>query len=252
MSDRPSLPRAVARQLRQEAGFGCAICGNPILDYHHIVPWEEREHYEAENMVAVCPNHHRELAACNRDVAYAAKRNPRNIKLGLFKGALLSKESQPEFMAGGVIFEDVRDVLSYRGFPIIQYSVESGRGLLNLYIPDAEFWPELQVVDNDLRCNVSSFWDIEYRPSYACFRRKSGEKSVEIDFRTDVVKFAAKLEIFGEDVSFLPEKTKVGTNTISGMRIKRCLAAIAVGPSNEKIFPPNYAMVEPRALLVRH
>src|SRR5450755_2216738 len=55
---RKSLPAAVARQLRQEAGFGCCKCGTPILQYHHIVEWAEEEHFRPEDMMVLCPLHH--------------------------------------------------------------------------------------------------------------------------------------------------------------------------------------------------
>ena len=55
-----TVPPEVARHLRAEAGFGCAVCGCPILEYHHIIPWAERMHYEVEHMVALCRNHHQE------------------------------------------------------------------------------------------------------------------------------------------------------------------------------------------------
>jgi hypothetical protein len=45
---RPKIPAAVARQLRQEAGFGRCCCGVPILQYHHIIPWAAEAHFRPE------------------------------------------------------------------------------------------------------------------------------------------------------------------------------------------------------------
>ena len=35
--NRSAIPEIVKRQVRQEAGFGCCKCGNPIFEYHHII-----------------------------------------------------------------------------------------------------------------------------------------------------------------------------------------------------------------------
>ena len=49
------------RVLREEVGFGCPVpdCREPFLTWHHFdPPWHEREHHEAEGMVALCSKHH--------------------------------------------------------------------------------------------------------------------------------------------------------------------------------------------------
>lgn len=53
-----TIPEAVMRQLRQEVGFGCAKCGHPYIEYHHIVPFSEEAHHRPEDMMAVCGNCH--------------------------------------------------------------------------------------------------------------------------------------------------------------------------------------------------
>ena len=68
-------PADVKRELRQEVNFGCAICGAPLLEYHHIIPYSEAEHHDPDHMVAVCPNHHRlsDDGAISRSELYTAK-----------------------------------------------------------------------------------------------------------------------------------------------------------------------------------
>ncbi|MFR7391896.1 MAG: HNH endonuclease signature motif containing protein [Anaerostipes hadrus] len=61
MSNRPPIPEAMKRKVRQEAYFGCVKCGCPgVLRYHHIEPWSKVKKHEAKNLVALCPNCHRE------------------------------------------------------------------------------------------------------------------------------------------------------------------------------------------------
>ena len=85
---RPATPAAVERQLRQEAGFGCAKCGHPYIEYHHIVPWCEEHHFRPSDMLALCGNCHPAVSNWGRDRQYDLKNNPHNIARGVATGAL--------------------------------------------------------------------------------------------------------------------------------------------------------------------
>jgi hypothetical protein len=81
-----SLP--TRRILRKEANFGCAICGEPYLTYHHFDPtWAERHHDEPKGMIALCAKH-----AGMADAKAFTKEQLRQYKKtpGLKAGALTS------------------------------------------------------------------------------------------------------------------------------------------------------------------
>ena len=84
-------PEPIARQLRQEAGFGCCRCGYPIVQYHHIIPYAEDHHFRPEDMMALCPNCH-DAANNVRNHRRAAKTpqisRPHNLKRGYAAGLL--------------------------------------------------------------------------------------------------------------------------------------------------------------------
>jgi hypothetical protein len=94
-SARSSIPLAVARQLRQEAGFGCCKCGVPILQYHHIVSWKDEQHYRPEDMMVLCPLHHDQATkgAMPVDEQRELKSSPHNIKAGRARGLLEIKQA---------------------------------------------------------------------------------------------------------------------------------------------------------------
>lgn len=85
---RPPTPADVERTLRQEAGFGCAKCGHPYVEFHHIVPYAEEQHFRPEDMVALCGNCHPAVSKQGQDRQYGVKHNPFNPRSGLFRGAL--------------------------------------------------------------------------------------------------------------------------------------------------------------------
>ena len=58
---RPAIPAEMRREILMEAGYSCAVnrCAFPAVDIHHIVPFETCKSHDAENLIALCPNHHR-------------------------------------------------------------------------------------------------------------------------------------------------------------------------------------------------
>lgn len=59
---RPSLPAELRRSVLVEAGHRCAIhtCRATQVDVHHIVPWRQLQEHHLENLIALCPNCHRQ------------------------------------------------------------------------------------------------------------------------------------------------------------------------------------------------
>src|SRR4051812_28142048 len=85
---RADTPAAVERELRQQAGFGCARCGHPYLEYHHIIPYASDQHFRPQDMVALCGNCHPAVGKLGLDLQYKVKADPHNVRNGLMKGAL--------------------------------------------------------------------------------------------------------------------------------------------------------------------
>jgi len=76
---RPAIPAEIKRQVRQECGFGCAICGMPFFDYDHIEEYAVVKAHTADNLVLLCPNHHRSKPKkLSKERIIEAKKNPFN------------------------------------------------------------------------------------------------------------------------------------------------------------------------------
>jgi len=55
-----NAPAEVKRRLRQEALFGCCMCGNPLIDNAHIIEYHKTKQFPEEDMLTLCPNFHEE------------------------------------------------------------------------------------------------------------------------------------------------------------------------------------------------
>jgi hypothetical protein len=85
VDDRPRIPSDIKRKVRQRCGFGCVICGLPLYEYDHLVPWSEVETHEADNLVLLCDRHHREKTSGLLHLAKVVEANevPANLATGL-------------------------------------------------------------------------------------------------------------------------------------------------------------------------
>src|SRR4051794_24329854 len=115
MNRRP--PADVRRTLRQEAGFGCAKCGSPILEYHHIVPWAEEEHFRPDDMLVLCPNHHDECTkgAATEGEQRAWKQEPFNVTRGYAEGLLKGNDQCVALDCGSCLLVQTACISSLMG-----------------------------------------------------------------------------------------------------------------------------------------
>lgn len=84
-NDRPRIPSDIKRQVRQRCGFGCVICGRPLYQYDHLVPWSEVEEHEPDNLVLLCDQHHREKTSGLLPIEQVIEANeaPANLATGV-------------------------------------------------------------------------------------------------------------------------------------------------------------------------
>lgn len=246
-----TIPSEIAQKLRAEAGFGCAVCGHPILEYHHIIPWAERKHYEVEHMVALCRNHHQELGKQSKKVSYAAKQSPINIKNKRFKGYLVTNRQDQALMLGNTRFIGVENAVTFYEVPLFGHRIVDGEIRVNCFIPSDEFFPDIEVKNNNLAAMTDGFWDIEFKSNYVKFRRKKGEIFLSMDFRKDDVEISGRFSIAGRYFHFSPSRCDFGGRRIEGLTIEGFGTGIAHGDGRTRLLRPNFAMRDPSATYVR-
>lgn len=79
------IPDAIQRQLRQEAGFGCVICGNAVYEYEHIdPPFAEAKEHNPDNMAILCKECHGNITRglWRKERAIEGKKNPKALQSG--------------------------------------------------------------------------------------------------------------------------------------------------------------------------
>jgi len=215
MSDRPPIPEPVKRELRQETNFGCAICGCPVICYHHIIPWEEKEHHNPEHMIVLCPTHHRPAddGAIPRSKLYDLKENPENSDSVdyLFE----FDPTSPVIRLGNCNFGFGADaectLIELEGEELIRTKYADNRLFFDIkfYSKDGELIAELS--NNEWWADSTDLWDVVYKSNSITLRRKKGSIGLKIEHHPDnsIISFRGVFYYGGEKVVVHPSKIKI-------------------------------------------
>lgn len=186
---REAIPEAIQRELRAEAGYGCCLCGDPIIDYHHIreyavaVAAGDAPHV-VEDMMVVCPTHHRLITNGSIDEATQrkAKAKPRNIKAGFAQGRLFIGDRALLLSVGSARIEHwfayaVDDVLL-----LALTKDEAGRVEVTLRVHDEAGAEFAAIVKNQWVSRVGAqSCDVKFIGRRLNVRRFTGELALEVD-----------------------------------------------------------------------
>lgn len=188
---RPRTPARVARTLRREACFGCCVCGGPIFEYHHILPYAREAHFRPEDMMVLCPNHHAEANALVLDESEQRDRkaNPFNCERGFAAGQLALKQRSTEIDLGGHCFvADAGEVIRVDGDVLMAIDLSAtGSLLVTLRLFDHEDNLVAEVVENEWISHDPLPWDIEFRYRELKIRNAPRNIALTIDCRDEPV-----------------------------------------------------------------
>ena len=217
---RPRIPASVARQLRQEAGFGCCRCGLPIIQYHHIVAFRADDPYPPDEMMVLCPLCHDAATkgALPESDQWDYKRSPYNIERELVDGSLAINQDYCAVAIGSTLLVGERPFVKINGEKLLSISVD-GAGHLQVSLTIYDERDELIAVieQNEWVSGDPLPWDIEADFQYLRLRRKLRDIAFEIDARNEPVRLRATLWRGGEKVSLGPRTISIGASEPSGI-----------------------------------
>ena len=181
------IPEPTRRSLRQEANFGCAICGCPLIQMHHIIPWTKTHQHNPSDMIALCPTHHYRADMEEYDETYLRelKKSPHNQTIVSDAFAIQTKDLTVSIATNK--FVNTPRVLVVDNFDIISVTKENQYPQL-----DANFFDRFDrwiaiIHQNQWYIDRRLVWDITYRPRHLTLRCKPGQISLDVKIVNDIV-----------------------------------------------------------------
>ena len=171
-----NIPQPIQKQLRREANFGCALCGCPIIEYAHIIPYRNIQAYLPENIVVLCPNHYTNFDRGEFSDSYLrdAKNNPHNKSY--IQDAFFIDSQDIAVNVGKSKFINTSRILAVNDFDIISIKRENEKYILF----DINFFDKLNnliavVYENSWTAEktANAVWDVVYKPHHLAIRNTS-------------------------------------------------------------------------------
>lgn len=190
-----AIPHAVRRQLRQEAGFGCCVCGHPILQYHHIIPRYIQDHNRPDDMMALCPNHHDAATkgAFVEEAQRKAKARPFNQERGYADGWLTISQDYCAIDSGTFQFVGTGAVFEVDGEELLTLSTDGKTMLLSAMLYDDSDNVLALIDENEWISGDPRVWDLEADHQRLVIRLESRDIRLRVDARRDPVALSATL-----------------------------------------------------------
>ena len=229
---RPETPSDVRRQLRQEAGFGCCVCGHPFIQFHHIIPWAVEQHFRPEDMMAACGSCHPlfTVGAITESEQRQYKSRPKNILDKELRGKLYVTTSELRIRLGGAISLETPKLITLGGKTVLEVrrNPEDGRMLVSAEIQSRDGGVIGQLIDNEWSMAPEGVWDFECFPRNATIRQGLGDISFQVDARDDPTELRGKWYHNGREIDFGPEYCKIegGPRLIMGGAYNQYLLTI--------------------------
>lgn len=188
---RPPIPLSVKREVRQRCGFGCVICGNPFIQYDHILGYAITKRHKASEITLLCPLCHAKKTSGKipQYIVEAADKTPFNLRNTLTsKDRLYLQGNTISVIIGNNEFAKLDDgngtflipVLIINK-PIIEVVLNNNIISLNMSIYDRNDNVILSIIENELQAGTG-VWDFTYEGTTVIIREKKYHILIEIEF----------------------------------------------------------------------
>jgi len=190
-NNRPAIPEAIKREVRQRCGFGCVICGLPLYEYEHMKEWAKVKRHVADEITLLCRKHHGEKTdrLLPIDKVFQADKEPYNLKNGVSRNVLLHYSgNEVEFMLGSCSFYYPALPMNSFAFPlviddtaIIGFMIDKGGLSISFSAFDELNNPVLAIDRNELIYSAYQ-WDIEWVGKILTIREGRGKILLQLYF----------------------------------------------------------------------
>ncbi len=189
LQERPAIPAAIKREVRQRCGYGCVICGKQLYDYDHMVEYNIVKCHEADNLILLCKQHHGEKTSKNLplDIVKSANLKPYNLINDTTKPRFFYYSGKNvEVHIGDSIFKYDNLLDGFTFVPlridetnIISFKTEDNHLLLNFISFNRDGDKIIEIIDNRIS-HSTNIWDACWESNKLTLREKNRSLILQI------------------------------------------------------------------------
>jgi hypothetical protein len=209
-----ATPIPIQNQLKRDSGYGCSICGCPLLEYVQINPSGKPSEFLPENMAAICPNHNQKF--CKHEISrtqlFDFKTKPHN-KINA-NDAFAIKSAGLIVNIGKIKF--INTYNTYRILSVDDFDLVAIRKEDNLYLVlDINFFDAQNnligvVSENSWSTDKREGWSIEYEPRHLRICNATKKISFEAKIEYDEIFVTANMYYNGITINISKEQILLG------------------------------------------
>jgi len=160
-----TIPENVKLKIRQDAKFGCVICGLGIFEYEHIDPeYSDAKEHDPDKMTILCPSCHAKVTRgfWSKDKVWQAKANPVALSQGFANEWFDFGPTMPLIKFGGATIEECRIPILIANKPLFEIKppiAEKTPFLLSGTFYGENGYKMLEIIDNEWRV-YNHNWDL--------------------------------------------------------------------------------------------
>jgi len=179
-----NIPSDVKREVRQNCGFGCVICGLFLYQYDHVDPsWTESKIHDPNAMCLLCPNHHTrktEKSISLDDIKLACK-NPKAKEVSYSRDNEFYSIKKPnKIRLGNWVFNNPKEILKIGGKILLALEeTEDGTIALTGQFYDRNSKLILKIDKNEWQ-PLTGNWDVERVNKKLTIREKDRQISLTV------------------------------------------------------------------------
>jgi hypothetical protein len=188
--------------LLAEAGYGCVLCGSPIVTF---TPGSAGE-------VVLCPEHSRRYAVGELDAAALGTSitRPFNVARPADSGVLRVSSRYPVGRFKGVVVVNDELAVSADDETLLRLRVIDGRLVLSMKLYDADGVVRAEIVDNEWLSGDPQEVLIEHSQNKLVITLQSGQPILLIDANKTPLQLSASLSRSGVPIELGPKGISVG------------------------------------------
>jgi hypothetical protein len=180
-----NIPEPVKRQIRQDCGFGCVVCGGSIIEYEHIdPPFADAAAHDPKLMALLCPTCHQKVTSgmMSKNTVKEGRADPYCRRVGFSNQFWDIGKSMPSLVFGGLTLRNCPVPIQVKGIPL--FEIKEGEEAGAPFQLSGNFFnssgkPSLEIVNNEWKV-LTSNWDVEVTGPTITVRDGSGNVSLRL------------------------------------------------------------------------